>query len=63
MVCELDAKHPPIATYLFILGLRDRTECIHKSQTWLPSCRDEYHDVIAELSRVHYMWALAELMR
>ena len=55
MVCELDAKHPPIATYLFILGLRDRTECIQKSQTWLPSCRDEYHEVIAELSRgVHF---------
>ena len=52
LVCAPDAKHPPIATYLLkILGLRDRTECIQKSQTWLPSRRDEHHEVIAELSR------------
>ena len=63
-VCELDAKHPPIATYLFMLILlapRDRTECICKSQTWLPACRDEHPDVNAELSRG--AGPLAELMR
>ena len=56
LVCALDAKHPPIATYLLKnLGFRDRTECIPKSQTWLPSCRGEYHEVNAELSRgVHF---------
>ena len=63
-VCELDAKHPPIATYLFMIILfdpRDRTECICKSQTWLPACRDEHPDANAELSRG--AGPLAELMR
>ena len=49
------------SSYLFILDQRDRTECICKSQTWLPSCCEEYPDVIAELSRG--AGPLAELMR
>ena len=44
-----------------IFDHRDRTECICKSQTWLPACRDEYPAVNAELSRG--AGPLAELMR